>query len=199
MKRLSPLFLTIFFLIPVKGAFSDQDDIQSTIDLLVSGGTSILHIDNPSFGAKMVPVLGLGLAPYFSKGRLLSYGIELHLQYSMKSNYNDYFYYDSFFAFSFVPGVRVHIKRQETGNVSYRLGAGLGFSHSLSGFTQKNFFLTSLSGGLVFNNFFMDAILFNYTHNFLKAFQSYETFRLEVSFTLWEKEKKPVSRGKISI
>jgi len=196
MKRLSPLVLTIFFLLPVKGAFSAPGRTHSTIDLLVSGGTSILNIDNPSFGAKMVPVVGLGIAPYFSKGNLFSYGVELLLQYSMKSNYNDYFYYDSYFSLSLVPGIRVHIGNRDTVNVSYRFGAGLGFSHVFSGFTQKNVFLTSLSGGLVFRNFFLDAILFRYTHNFLRSFQAFETFRLEASFTLWEKETEPASRRK---
>ncbi len=196
MKRLSPLVLTVFFLIPVKGVFSAPSPTRSTIELLISGGTSILNIDNPSFGAKTVPVVGLGLAPYFSKGKFFSYGIELLLQYSMKSNYNDYFYYDSYLSLSLVPGIRLHIGNRDTGNVWYRFGAGLGFSHLFSGFTQKNVFLTSLSGGIVFRNFFLDAILFSYTHNFLRSFQAFETFRLEASFTLWEKETEPASRRK---
>jgi len=192
MKRLSPLVLTIVVLFPVAEAVPAQDRTQVSLDFLLSGGTSILNIDNPSFGAKMVPVAGLGIAPYFSKGKLLSYGFELLFQYSMKSNYNDYFYYDSFFSLSFVPGVRVHIGRRETRNVSYLLCAGLGFTHSFSSFTDKNFFLSSLSGGLVFNKFIVDAILLGYTHNFLSSYRAYETVRLEAVFTLWERE---IQRG----
>ena len=195
MKRLWALLLTTGVLFTAHGAAIAESGTKYSLDLLLSGGTSILNIDNPSFGAKMVPVAGLGIAPYFSKGDLLSYGFELLLQYSMKSNYNDYFYYDSYFSISFIPCIRVHIKRRGTRNVSYYLCAGLGGTRSFSGFTHRTFFLSSLSGGVVFDNFFVDAILLDYTHAFLRAYRAHETVRLEAVFTLSKKKLQRLPEG----
>jgi len=147
------------------------------------GGTSIINLENPSFDAKTVPVVGIALSPRFGYGHILNYGIDISFQHSFKSNYNDFYYYDSYSSLSFIPNIRLCHRGQ---NVSFFLLAGLGFSHTFSGYYDKNYFTTSAGTGIEFKNKFIQSLSLIYTHSFIEDYKIFETLTLNASIRLWD-------------
>lgn len=146
-------------------------------------GTSIINLKNPSFDTKNVPVIGAALSPRFKYGNTLNYGIDISFQHSFKSNYNDFYYYDSYSSLSFTPNIRLCYHRQE---VSFFLFAGLGFSLSFSEYFDNNFFITSAGTGIEFKKRFIQSLYLIYTHSFIKNYKIFETLTLNASIRLWD-------------
>jgi hypothetical protein len=73
--------------------------------------------------------------------------------------------------------------------------AGLGLSHSLSGYYNKNFFTTSAGTGIEFKNKFIQSLYLIYTHSFIEDYKIFETLTLNAGISLWDNGVLPRQKG----
>jgi len=184
-KKISILsIICICCIIPHAIFAEDTNNVH--IDASIFSGTSFLHIEGKSFDIKMVPIAGISLSSYSFPGNTLFYGVELAYMYSFKSNYNNYYYYDSYSSLSLLPHLGIHF---QTPSLTYFFLLGGGCSISFSRYLSKNYLIASAGAGIYFKKFLIDGLLLSYSHSFLKTFQVFETVKVHAIIHLWEKNQ----------
>ena len=175
------------FLVTIPFILFAGENADFELDVSIFSGTSILNIKETSYNTKMVPVAGISLSSYFMAGQLFSYGFEFLYQYSFKSNYNNYYYYDSYHSFSLIPNIGLHLHRSM---FSYYFLIGLGVSYSFSDYHNKLYGISSVGAGIKLKKSFIQAILLNYNHSFIKNYKTFETIKIYVSINVRNIVKK---------
>jgi len=184
-KKIS-ILLIIFICCIIPHAIFAENANDAHINASLFSGTSFLHIEGKSFDTKMVPVAGISLSSYFFPRNIFFYGVELAYMYSFKSNYNNYYYYDSYSSLSLLPHLGIHF---QTPSLTYFFLLGCGGSISFSRYLSKNYFIASAGVGIYFKKFFIDGLLLSYNHSFFKNFTVFETLKVHAIIHLWRKNQ----------
>jgi hypothetical protein len=147
------------------------------LDGRIFGGGTLYDYSGESFGAKASPAAGISLGAMFPTGGALFFGIELGGTYNFRSNYNDYYYYDSSFALSLTPQLGVDLPGRSP---HWFLTAGAGVSHTFSGLFSKTYLLATAGAGVYFSRFIVDGMQLSYVHGFVKDYSLFESLRVSV-------------------
>jgi hypothetical protein len=156
------------------------------IDGILSGGSSLLDYSSESFEAKAVPTAGLSFAPVFQTRGKIFYTVELGLLYSFRSNYKNYYYYDSYFSLSIIPHIGIALQGR---SLTWFLLGGVGGAHAFSAFFGKTYFVSSAGAGVYFPRFLVDGIQISYMHSFVRDYRLFETIKISIIRHLFLREK----------
>jgi hypothetical protein len=147
------------------------------IDGTLSGGSSLLDYSSESFDAKPVPTAGLSFTPVFLTRGKIFYAVELGFLYSFRSNYNNYYYYDSYLSLSLTPHIGIALKGR---SLTWFLLGGVGGAHAFSGLFGKTYLISSAGAGVYFPRFLVDGIQISYVHSFVRDYRLFETIRISI-------------------
>ena len=154
---------------------------ESGIDLGVITGAHVVDLEGESFGPKAMPTVGVALFPWIQLFNSIYVGAEVSMQYTFRSDYSNYYYYNDFGTFSFIPTLQLLLQ----GNVVrffFLLGGGLG--HSFSDHFSLSYPVGCIGTGIRFNNGFISSILLTYNHSFTESFQYFESVKLFANIRL---------------
>ncbi|KPJ89953.1 MAG: hypothetical protein AMS17_00030 [Spirochaetes bacterium DG_61] len=177
------IFLTLLFVVFSASSVLCTEGVS--VDGALFGGTSLLDFKGESFGLKVVPVGGISLMSNFQTQGTLFYGLELSCLYSFRSNYNNYYYYDSYLSLSLMPRLGVSLKGR---SLTYSFLVGVGGSHAFSGLFGKTYWIVSAGAGVYFPRFFPDGILLSYSHSVVTNYPVFETIKVQAVVHIWQKK-----------
>jgi hypothetical protein len=154
---------------------------ESGIDLGVFSGATIVDLHGESFGAKVMPTVGVSFFPWIQLVNLFYLGAEVSMQYTFRSDYRNYYYYNAFGTFSVIPNIHL-LLRGNTVRFLFLVGGGL--CHSFSDHFTLNYPVGCIGTGIRFKSGFISSILLTYNHSFTESFQYFETIRLSANIRL---------------
>jgi hypothetical protein len=160
---------------------ASKEKRENGLDLGVTAGASVIDLQGESFGIKAVPVVGISLFPWVQIIDSLNLGAEVSLQYTFRSDYSNYYYYDSFGTFGVIPNL--HLLLGES-SVRFILLLGFGFGFSFSDYSALSYPVGCIGAGIRFNNGLISSILITYNHDFIESFQTFESLRLSANIRL---------------
>jgi hypothetical protein len=158
---------------------------ENGMDLGVTAGASVVDLQGESFGIKAMPVVGISLFPWVQLIGSLNLGAEVSLQYTFRSDYSNYYYYDSFGTFGVIPNL--HLLLGES-SVRFILLMGLGLGCSFSDYSTLSYPVGCIGAGIRFNSGLISSILLTYSHSFIESFQNFESLRLSATIGLLKNE-----------
>jgi len=177
----------LFYILILLGAHSAPILAENfRIDGTLSGGGSLLDYSSESFDLKAVPTAGLSLVPVFQSRGKIFYGVELGFLYSFRSNYNNYYYYDSYFSLSIIPHIGIALQGR---SLTWFLLGGVGGAHAFSGLFGKTYLISSAAAGVYFPRFLVNGIQVSYMHSFVRDYRLFETVRISIIRHLFLREK----------
>jgi len=160
---------------------------EAGVDAALSSGVSLVDLEGATYETKAMPTAGFSLLPYVAVGHIVSFGAELSYYYTFKSNYRNYYYYNSYKAVTFLPNITLHIKyRRYTWIVYSGIGGGYLFSDSFHKFYTK----VTLGTGIFLKNKLLKGIFLSYDHSFIAGYRSFETLKVYFSFHVWDNKKQ---------
>lgn len=172
--------LLLLFSISCQPAHAEAENIW--VDVAPHGGVGVIELDYSSFGTKLAPLMGASLCSYFQLGNSLMLNLEGTYSFTFRSNYEDYYYYDSFHSFSIASQLGYIFTH---GNLRLGAYAGGGFSFSGSRYFDSVYGLVTAGAGVHVRSRYLDGIWVYYVHNFHRQLRKFELFKAYISFRLW--------------
>ncbi len=183
LKRLFIISLTIFFISFFSPLFA-KEGAEMGVDAGLFTGFSFADLEGESFKMKAMPSLGVSLLPYIKASEILSFGVEVSFQYSFKSDYSNFYYYDAYIAFTLLPNISLLLQGRD---VDYLIFSGIGGTFSFSDYLRNSYIIFSFGSGIQLKKAFIKNISVSYTHGFINNFQSFETVKLYFTVHIWDK------------
>jgi hypothetical protein len=162
------------------------------MDAALCTGVRLLDIEGETYGLKAVPVLGIAVFPRLKLRETLCLSLELSLSYTFRSDYDGFYYYDSFGSIGFLPELGFIFPGKD--DVDYAIYIGAGLFHSFSEYDTGSFPALAVRTGVELNRSFFSGIYLSYIHSFHEGYRSYETFKLYGSTGLFRASKRGRSR-----
>lgn len=183
LKRLYIFSLTIFFISFLFPLFA-KEGTEIGVDAGLFTGFSIVDLEGESFKMKAVPSLGVSLLPYIKASEIVSIGVEVSFQYSFKSDYSNFYYYDAYITFTLLPNISLLL---QGGDINYLIFSGIGGAFSFSDYLRNSYMIFSFGSGIQLKKAFIKNISVSYTHSFINNFHSFETVKLYFTVHIWDK------------